>query len=1234
MTTSPLFVPRCFRALLTTVLLTAATCLRAAASFETISDATTPHVGYAVEHSGSTLTVRVNVGAFRPGQPAPRLQLGLSAASTAVLDQSRAKIEAGKDAWTYTFTLPNVTFATPEEARFRWALLVEWVDASGRSLQRQNYFTPPSWSPYRDIGGDASVWSVFSLADYRVEQERRAQRIALAFEQPIDGKASIVIENADGRRVRNLVTGQPLPAGSHEFIWDGLDEDGLLVPPGDYRWRAISHPGIRPEMQMYFYAPGEKPWASHTWLADHSNPVAAAAHGDRVVLGAPVAESGNNIVLTDLEGTVLARTHLSSFIGLGRLFLALGPDRIYALNEGSPHYNSVRTDADGNSYVYGDLTLVAWDHAGVQQRYKGKNGEHIVIEYKKPLSEGTGSRKDRLRLTLRNLRGAAFLDGLLYLSLHDENRILLVDPKDGGEAGEISVPAPGPIATDGKAIYGLSGSRIFRVAAPKAGASAEMLFACKLSAPIKGEAEAGGTPLTATAMAVNAAGEIFLSDNGVDQNIKVYSPRGKLLRELGTRGGRADRGAWQADAIRHPHGIAIDARGRLWLAENEEAPKRISVWDTSTGRVTKEIFGPTPYGASGGGFDPKDATRWVAAGSLWKLDYQAKTAAIQSVLFHRSKPGQLDDTVGGHNVRTIHHGDRTFLFTKGRTLQVFELMTDGSARLRAVLGGLSGFQAESPRFSVPAVFNEHPLLKDELAAFTQPSGKFGDYLINETQSKNARDYMILWVDRNGDEVAQLDELQVAGKGPRLNIPYWSANSPGLDLGFLVENDKAWSRATLKLRGFLPSGAPDWDLADALATAVPIPGFTPSNLQSTMVDSRDRLLLNASPMYGIDADGSVRWRLRNDWAGVHGSHRAPLPETGVMQGTLGYLGDAAFDQEGDITVLNGNHGRFFALTTDGIYLDEFFDDVRVALERSPNRMGGEAFGGYFSKDAKTGRYLLQAGHGAYRIYEMKGMERLVRSAGPLPVNAAQLAAAQKLHEARVARDTVRKETVLRAATVASDTKPADIPGAWTAEWGDSSRPFPHARVKAVRDGATLVLGYEVKDPTPWLNRGTAQNLLFKTGDAVDFQFSTDASAPATRSDAVPGDRRLLIADYQGKPVAVLYDYRVPGTESPVLFNSPWRSARVDRVTVVADAVIKVTKTKTGYTVVARIPLASLGLPVEGGKTLLADFGVIYGDEDGETNILRSYWANPSTGLVNDVPGETMINPSLWGVLKTE
>jgi hypothetical protein len=153
--------------------------------------------------------------------------------------------------------------------------------------------------------------------------------------------------------------------------------------------------------------------------------------------------------------------------------------------------------------------------------------------------------------------------------------------------------------------------------------------------------------------------------------------------------------------------------------------------------------------------------------------------------------------------------------------------------------------------------------------------------------------------------------------------------------------------------------------------------------------------------------------------------------------------------------------------------------------------------------------------------------------------------------------------------------------------------------------------------------------------VDFQFSTNPQAPASRNDPVEGDRRLLIANFEGRPIAVLYDFVVPGVDNPVLFASPWRAAKVDRVGVIRDADIRVTKNRTGYSVTARLPLKALGLDtIKPGTALRADFGVIYSDEAGRANVLRSYWSNPATGLVNDVPGETMINPGLWGTLRFE
>ena len=207
-----------------------------------------------------------------------------------------------------------------------------------------------------------------------------------------------------------------------------------------------------------------------------------------------------------------------------------------------------------------------------------------------------------------------------------------------------------------------------------------------------------------------------------------------------------------------------------------------------------------------------------------------------------------------------------------------------------------------------------------------------------------------------------------------------------------------------------------------------------------------------------------------------------------------------------------------------------------------------------------------------------------------------------------------------------------PGAWAiepvAQWSPSGR-FPVA-VRAVHDGKTLFLSYSVKDASPWVNHGKDWQLLFKTGDSVDIQIGTDPQANPKRTAPVPGDLRLLIAPFQDGNLAVLYRHRLPGATDSVVFQCPWRSEKVDSVRKLEAAKIAISRSGDSYLVKVAVPLSELGLGAGVfGKPLRWDFGVIYGDAEGTTNIFRNYWSNQSTGLVNDVPGEIMLAPNLWG-----
>lgn len=239
--------------------------------------------------------------------------------------------------------------------------------------------------------------------------------------------------------------------------------------------------------------------------------------------------------------------------------------------------------------------------------------------------------------------------------------------------------------------------------------------------------------------------------------------------------------------------------------------------------------------------------------------------------------------------------------------------------------------------------------------------------------------------------------------------------------------------------------------------------------------------------------------------------------------------------------------------------------------------------------------------------------LKRQSGKLEVASAQIAAAERQSlRAAAAKQTSREATA--------------IPGAIT--W-DKSGKFK-TQLDLRFDSTHLHLTWKVQDASPWVNNGRDWTKLFATGDTVDFQFACDPKADPKRREPIIGDKRLLIAPHEGKAIAVLYEHRKPGGENPIEFTSPWRGAKVDDVRQIVDATITVKTDANGYTLAAALPLADLGLTLPAGQKLPHDFGVTFGDAAGTDTNLRSYWSrSPNTRLVDDIPGEIMLTPSLWG-----
>ena len=73
------------------------------------------------------------------------------------------------------------------------------------------------------------------------------------------------------------------------------------------------------------------------------------------------------------------------------------------------------------------------------------------------------------------------------------------------------------------------------------------------------------------AVTVAANGDVFVSDGYVNSRIVQFSKDGKFIKIIGGTKGNAP------GQLQLPHGIAIDSKGRLLVADSDN--KRISVFD-------------------------------------------------------------------------------------------------------------------------------------------------------------------------------------------------------------------------------------------------------------------------------------------------------------------------------------------------------------------------------------------------------------------------------------------------------------------------------------------------------------------------------------------------------------------------------------------------------------------------------------------------------------------------------
>ena len=1098
--------------------------------------------------------------------------------------------------------------------------------------------------------------------------------IAVRFHLDRPGFVTLVIENHRGVRVRNLVSETYFPAGDQVAWWDGLDDlerdtnsaahavynvPGRMVEPGTYTARSLYRQQIDLKYEFSVYNPGQPPWmtsdTSSEWLTSHT-PAGAVCfvpagvvpvHGKRdlgspaqMLIGSAVAEGGSGLAWVDLDGNKL---HGQMWVGGDWT----GAEQI-ARDLGSHPQKGV--------YAY------------VASSWKGEMRLHELVNDKErklsaPRNPRLGNGEDPPVLNpawrfprpdLDVIGGVAAYNGLVVVSLPKMDKLLFINAALSRVVGTFSISQPGGVYADSRGdLFIVSGKRVLKTTLAETASGADQLH---IANPQVFAEQGLDQPRQ---MTMDAEQNLYVSDWGASNQVKVFAPSGRIVRSIGTAGAVTS-GPYDQQLMHHPNGIAIDDRNRLWVTEQDFQPKRVSVWSLD-GRLQRAFYGSPPYGG-GGNLDPEDKTLFYLDGMTFRLNWNTGESSLIEIQ-HRPKEGEQEFRpfspedpptqpfqesggrykgagasenpdfpiyFGGHKYWTNAYNSDPMT---GTSLVGVWISKGGVAVPVAAFG-----RADSRQLFLTAAFRSHVPVPHA----------------DSSKPLDLSEYTFAWSDLNDDGIAEPEEITLVP-----GIVHTTTVSPTLEL----TTDTAMSYKPI---AFTAGGAPIYDLSRGTMLCPRTQRPTSTGGGQVLAAQEDWTVLTTGPepfasqsLAGAE-HGTAKWSYPSLWPGLHASHISPLPGfPGELIGTTRLLGPSfrlhkSVDVE--LWAINGNKGNIYLFTTDGLFVATLFKDSRLPsaswAQRSKSvrgmsvtdlTTGEENFWPSITQTPDGNVYVVTDSSAIVRVDGLNSIRRLAPSIIHVTANALDQAKAYFKTVESARQQAAPASTLIIPIDAAPPPAHEDlskwdpklfvtIDERWqqVGDWG-RTKLLTQAALKVAGD--RLYAAFRTNDPQALENSGASLQSLFKTGGGLDLMLATNADSDPQRKSAAPGDIRLLVSLVNGRPVAMLYRPIATAPRKSAVFESSLSTLKFDDVENVSEYV-QLARESVDSTTGARagdfefsIPLSTLGLTLKPGMELRGDIGLLRGN--GIQTIQRVYWSNKATGLVSDVSSEAELTPQLWG-----